>query len=135
VRGRTWGSTREKAPRINFMRMEEELSEVHLRLSHVTIENLDYASLIKRYDAAKTFFYLDPPYYKLPFYQHNLNKLQDYSDMADILNKIKGKFLLSINDHPEIRKVFSDFTAQKVSIKYTVGIKPTTGKELLIRNY
>ncbi len=135
VKGRTWGSTRESAPRINLMRMEEELSDVHLRLSRVTIENLDWAVLINRYDAKGTFFYLDPPYYKFPFYQHNMYKIEDYSAMAEILKNINGKFILSINDHEEIREVFSEFSKQKVSVKYSAGTKRKTGLELLIRNF
>ena len=33
------------------------------RLHFVTIENLSFEELIKRYDKEDTFFYLDPPYY------------------------------------------------------------------------
>ena len=38
VKNRTFGLDRR--PRINLLRLEEELSEVHLRLATVTIENL-----------------------------------------------------------------------------------------------
>jgi DNA adenine methylase len=40
VKNRTFGTGPLRAPRINLLRIEEELSEVHLRLSRVTIENL-----------------------------------------------------------------------------------------------
>ena len=35
-----FGSVQFRRPRINLIRIEEELSEVHLRLANATIENL-----------------------------------------------------------------------------------------------
>ena len=35
-------------PRINLLRIEEELSEVHLRLARIQIENLPWQDFIKR---------------------------------------------------------------------------------------
>ncbi|MFH1984111.1 MAG: DNA adenine methylase [Pseudomonadota bacterium] len=135
VRGRTYGTAPMSRPRINLVRMEEELSEIHLRLAGVTIENLSWADFLKRYDRAGTFFYLDPPYYQAPCYKHNL-ALQDYADMATALASVNAQFILSINDHPEMRSVFQAFVVKPVELTYTVGRKATTaGKELLITNF
>lgn len=41
--------------------------------------------------------------------------------MADRMRTMAGKAILSINDHPEIREIFKDFTMETVSINYTVG--------------
>ena len=81
VKNRTFGTNQLHRPRINLLRIEEDLSEVHLRLATVSIENLSWHEFIKRYDRPETFFYLDPPYYKLPYYNHNL-ELEDYQHMA-----------------------------------------------------
>ena len=114
---------------------KEEMSAVHLRLARVTIENLPWQEFVGRYDRAKTFFYLDPPYYMAPYYEHNL-ELKDYQEMAKILAGVGSKFILSINDTPEMRKAFKCFNVKHVSLKYTVSKKGTTqGKELLIRNF
>ncbi len=135
VKGRTFGTAATRPPRINLLRMEEELSAVHLRLARVTIENLSWMDLVKRYDRDETFFYLDPPYYLAPYYKHNM-ELPDYEEMASILSGIKGNFLLSINDTPEMREVFQKFTVEPVTLKYSVAKeKATTGKELLISNF
>ena len=48
--------------------------------------------------------------------------------MASILAKIRAQFILSINDHPEMRKAFHQFYIDPVKLKYTVE------KELLITN-
>ena len=135
VKNRTFGTNQMHRPRINLLRIEEELSEVHLRLATVSIENLPWYEFIQRYDKPKTLFYLDPPYYKLPYYEHNL-ELKDYQHIAQILSNIKARFILSLNDHPDIRETFKDFNIKPVAIKYSVSKgKQTAGKELLITNY
>jgi len=135
VRGRTFGTGPMRRPRINLLRIEEELSEIHLRLARVTIENLPWHEFVKRYDRDQTFFYLDPPYYKAPYYEHNL-ELEDYRKMAETLVGIKAKFILSINDHLEMRKVFKGFNINEVRLKYSCSKeKWIQAKELLITNY
>lgn len=136
VKGRTFGAGAEYTPRINLVRMEEELSEVHLRLSRVTIENLPYQEILKRYDKVTTFFYLDPPYYKAPFYNHNMTGVEDYHALAGILSSIQGRFILSINDLPEMREIFKEFHFQKILLSYSVNnCGNTIGKELIISNF
>jgi len=105
-------------------------------LSNTTISNGDYKSLFS-HDSPNTFFYLDPPYEK----SKGLYKdaVIDYKQMADRLKKLKGKFLLSINDSVEIRETFKDFKISGISVEgggqkgTDVGVK--TRKELFIKNY
>ena len=98
-------------------------------------KSLPWHDFLKRYDRQKTFFYLDPPYYLAPYYEHNL-ELEDYKQMAEILAGIKSKFILSINDHPHIRDTFKTFNIKPVTLKYTVAKdKTTVGKELLVINF
>ncbi|MEK6742238.1 MAG: DNA adenine methylase, partial [Nitrospirota bacterium] len=63
VKGPTFSSAPSGPPRLNLLRMEEDLSEAHLRLSRVYIENLPFDRIIERHDRPTTLFYLDPPYY------------------------------------------------------------------------
>lgn len=136
VKGRTFAANQETYPRINLLRLEEELSAVHLRLSRVTIENLNWSDFVKRYDRPATFFYMDPPYFKAPCYNHNFLKIEDYQNMATVLAQVQGKFLLSINDMPEIREVFKQFKIEPASVRYSVNNKcAKVAAELLIRNY
>jgi DNA adenine methylase len=54
-----------------------------------------------------------------------------------LLGQIKGQFILSINDAPQIREWFSAFHIDEVTTRYSVG-KSSRGKpvkELLIMNY
>ena len=115
--------------------LEKVLSETHERLARVQIENLPYEQVLKLYDRPETAFYLDPPYYDIRLYRHNLEH-EDFEKMAERLRSLKGKFLLSINDHPEVRKLFSAFEIRKVPITYSIhGAKRKQIEELLISNY
>ncbi|NOX34132.1 MAG: DNA adenine methylase [Deltaproteobacteria bacterium] len=134
VKSRSYGVQIDRAvPRINLLRLEEEMSAVHLRLAYVRIENLPALELIKRYDRPDTFFYCDPPYHGHPDYKHNMTRW-DYEKIAKRLSEIEGRFILSINDNPNMREVFKDFKIQPVSLLYSVGKKPTKAKELIITN-
>ena len=135
VRARTFGVSVNRLPSINLLRIEEELSAVHLRLSTVVIEHLPALEFISRYDKPDTLFYCDPPYHKAPYYAHNMG-LDDYRDLAGRLAGIAGKTILSINDHPDMRDVFGRFNIKPVMLNYTTGVKKITkGKELIITNY
>ena len=134
VKHRSYGVQIDRSvPRINLLRLEEEMSSVHLRLAHVRIENLPWQELVKRYDRPDTFFYCDPPYHGHPDYKHNM-LLDNFIEMARILSSIKGKFILSINDHPDMWEVFKEFQIQEVSLIYSVGKKATKANELIIKN-
>ncbi len=136
VSSRNFGVAPQRPPRINLLRMEEELSAIHLRLSGVVIENLTWSEFLTRYDRPETFFYLDPPYYQTDCYKYNFSGIEDYQKMATLLKGISGKFILSINDHEDIRETFKDFSIKPVSLNYSIkkdGL--ITGKELLIWNY
>lgn len=135
VRGRTFGACPMDRPRINLLRLEEELSEAYLRIASVAIENLPWREFVEKYDRPQTLFYLDPPYYLAPVYKHNFT-LPDFEALAECLARIKGKFLLSLGDHAEMRRIFSQFTVDAVSLRYSVSKKETTvGKELIITNF
>ena len=122
----------------NLLRIEEELSEVHLRLSRVYIENKNYKLLIPRFDRAETFFYLDPPYYGFEdYYGEGMFSQADFLTLRDILAGIKGKFLLSINDTYVIRRLFKDFHIATERTNYLAagGGRAKKVTELLISNY
>ena len=45
----------------------------------------------------------------------------EYEKMAQRLRSIKGRAIVSLNDHPDIRRVFDAFHIGTVPIQYTVG--------------
>ena len=116
-------------------RIPSLIEEVHERLEAVQIESLPYERILKKYDRPETVFYLDPPYYQRFLYRHNFEDA-DFEVLAERLRALKGKFILSLNDHPDVRRIFSDFSIRETSLVYTS--KRYAGKrfsELLITNY
>lgn len=119
VEGQTWG-TATTAPAINLLRIEENLSAAHLRLASAYIEQLDWAACIDRYDRPHTLFYLDPPYWETEGYGVPFDWAQ-YELMASKVRQLKGKAIISINDHPDIRRCFDGLAMESLAIDYTVG--------------
>jgi DNA adenine methylase len=125
-------------PRLNLLRIEEELSAVHLRLSRVYIENRSYEQVFERFNKPDTFFYVDPPYYGCEdYYGKGIFDRADFMKLRDILASITGKFILSINDIGEIRDLFKGFHIETVETSYSAAgaNKKKKVKELLIMNY
>lgn len=59
------------------------------------------------------------------------------SGCVQIMVESKGKVMLSINDHPDIRELFKDFRITQLELAYTVG-RNKTGKasgELVVCNW
>ncbi|MEO6326235.1 MAG: DNA adenine methylase [Thermoanaerobaculia bacterium] len=138
VTGQTFGVSASGPPHLNLVRLEESISETHARLSAVVIESLPWEKCIPRYDRPGTFFFIDPPYYQTAGYGTPAWQLCDYEQMAEVLAGLKGKALLTINDHPDMRRVFKAFKFEELSVRYTVGGEKTSGTpktELLYRSW
>jgi len=132
--GQTFGTAPSTPPRLNLIRMEEEISQAHLRLSRVYIERLDWKAVVKKYDRPYTLFYLDPPYLDTEGYGVDF-PVEEYTEMAALAKSVQGKVIISINDHPVIREIFKGMNTEKVSVRYTVGQQATPSSELIIRNF
>ncbi|MBR5947782.1 MAG: DNA adenine methylase, partial [Clostridia bacterium] len=86
------------------------IQELESRMANVVVENQDFETLIRHYDRPDAFFYLDPPYYSTEdMYEAGFGN-EDHIRLRDILGNIKGRFLLSYNDCPEIRGLYEGFS-------------------------
>ena len=135
VQGQNWG-TATTTPPVNLLRIEENLSAAHLRLVEAHIEHLDWAACVARYDRPHTFFYMDPPYWQTAGYGVDFG-IEQYEKMAELLGTLKGKAIVSLNDHPDIRRIFGAFQTETVPIQYTVGGggKAVERQELIIYSW
>ncbi|WP_223871515.1 DNA adenine methylase [Candidatus Dactylopiibacterium carminicum] len=137
VEGQTFGTATTSAPRLSFMRLEDDIAAAHLRLVHAYIEHLPWAACISRYDREHTLFYCDPPYWGTEGYGFEFG-LDEYTHIANLARSIKGRMVISVNDIPEMRQAFSGLTMERVEINYQVGgsgrSKARSG-ELIIRNW
>lgn len=109
---------------------------VQERLRRVIIENLDFEHLIKTYDRENALFYCDPPYFETEKYYRARFQESDHKRLADALHSIKGRFLLSYNDCPQVRELYADCIIEPVSRRNTLSAQSADGyKEVLVRNY
>jgi DNA adenine methylase len=134
VRGRSFGISPTAPARFDVTKLGAILEDVHDRLAGVVIECLPYQRLIEAYDRPGTLFYLDPPYFGCERdYGDGVFTREDFERLAAVLGGIKGRFLLSINDTPEIRRIFGGFRLDGVEVNYSVnGKQQGAAAELLI---
>ncbi|RKR03576.1 DNA adenine methylase [Maricaulis maris] len=122
VAGRNFGVSVGRGVRFNLNTLAPLLEEVHERLAGVVIENLPWQALIERYDRADTLFYLDPPYWgNEEDYGAGMFGRDEFAELADRLASIKGRFILSINDRPEIRTLFASFNIETATVNYSIS--------------
>jgi len=122
-------------PNYNPQRLGEVIEQTHQRLQRVQIECLPYQEILRRYDRPATLFYLDPPYWHRKWYRFNFTE-QDFIDLEHRLRSIHGKFVLSLNDIPEARRLFRSFPTRGLQASYTAQRKAGNRyRELLIMNF
>ena len=122
VAGRTFGTSPGNSARFDVAKLGPMLEAVHERLSAVVIEQLPWSDFVRRYDRPGTLFYLDPPYFGCEGdYGRDLFDRGQFETMAEQLHTLKGRFILSLNDHPEVRRIFEGFAFQKEDVRYTLA--------------
>jgi DNA adenine methylase len=134
VAGRNFGVDPQGA-RFNVTKLAPMLDDLHERLAGVTIECLPWADFIARYDRPGTLFYLDPPYWggEADYGAGQFDRAE-YAQMAEVLRGLKGRFILSINDVPAIRRTFEGFALKPVRLSYSLAgnNNAKTARELII---
>ena len=114
------------------------IKELESRMANVVVENQDFETLIRHYDRPDTFFYADPPYFSTEdMYAVEFGR-EDHVRLRDTLKGIKGRFLLSYNDCPEVRELYEGFSVLDFSRTHSMVQRYEAGKEfkeLLIGNY
>jgi DNA adenine methylase len=131
--------------RSKYLSFRDKLSKptwVDHFLKITDVENMDFADVIEKYDSPSTYIYLDPPYWKTENYYNNHDfDRQDHERLANVLNKIQGKFSLSYYDFDLLHEWFPEDKFRWESKEFAKaaaakkGVKQNMGKELLILNY
>lgn len=133
VAGRNFGVSVGNGGRFDVAKLAPILEDVHERLAGVVIEQLSWDVLLRRYDRPQTLFYLDPPYWgNEDDYGTGVFCRADFERMAAILGGLKGHFVLSLNDRPEVRAVFARFAIEAVSTTYSISGRAERVGEVLI---
>ena len=112
------------------------LSIGNAAMANVVIEHLPWQECVRRYDRAGTLFYLDPPYWQTEGYGVDFG-MEQYEEMAGLMRAMKGRAVLSINDHPQIRQAFEGLPLLPLQLEYSMA-RQATGKksgELIIKSW
>jgi len=120
VESQGFGASTTSGPRLNLLRIEEDLSMAHLRLQSTCVENLPWERAVEKYDRPHTLFYCDPPYWGTEGYGVEFG-LDNYQRMGDLARSIQGAMVISVNDIPEMREAYAGLHMQTLGITYTVG--------------
>ncbi|MBD2776214.1 DNA adenine methylase [Iningainema tapete] len=121
----------------------EKLANVSSYLSDVHISCGDYEELLIQ-GGNKVFLFLDPPYYqatksKLYGVKGNLHTNFDHERFAHTVKRCEHRWLITYDDCPEIRKLFSFADITELEVQYGMNNykqkNAAKGKELLIKNY
>ena len=106
------------------------------------IHNESFETVIDLYDKPDTLFYCDPPYYKMEDYYVQDFQRSQHEDLANKLKSIKGKFVLSYYDFPQLSEWFPKEEYHWISKEFskansTKSKKKTTsrGEEILVMNF
>ena len=73
------------------------------------------------YDRPETLFYLDPPYWGCETDYGPGFERGDFARLADLLSGLQGRFILSLNDVPEVRELFAWAKIDAIETTYTIG--------------
>ena len=122
VAGRTFGVSATTSARFDVAKLTPLLEAAHERLTGVWIERLPYADFIRRYDRPDSLFFCDPPYWGSEhYYGRELFSRPDFEHLAQVLKALRGRFILTVNDRPELREMFSWASIETASLTYSAG--------------
>lgn len=135
-KGNNFGYATSKVPNQKLF-LTDYLYKIKERLSNTYVENLSFEKIIEKYDREETLFFADPPYFQTSGYGNEFGE-KEHILLRDKLKQLKGKFILTINDHDFIRELYKDFNIEEVKVNYSVSRSLSARgeyAELIIKNY
>jgi DNA adenine methylase len=120
------------------MAIKTDYSKHHEKLKGVTITNEDFAKVINRHkNNPDAFFYLDPPYFGAEMEKYYPDYVKP-DQIANALKGVKGKWMVSYNNVPAVRKAFKGYKIRTIKTMYSDPIKGGVSipkVEIYITNY
>jgi DNA adenine methylase len=123
-------------PAVGYQSACREIEQFAKRMRGVMIEHDDFRTIIKKYDSPDTLFYVDPPYIgKEKYYAGGFTE-QDHRDLAELLNRIQGKAIVSYYDDPLLLEIYPGWRRETFeSFKQVVNGDNCFAEELLLMNF
>lgn len=114
----------------------EGCGDVEKRLSLAEIRHADFRKIVKKHDDKDTLVFMDPPYWKTS--NKYKDRLLDPKEVFGLVRKMKGKAIVTYNDHPDVRKAAKGlFVVRVPSFQSAHIIEGRDGNthELMIMNF
>jgi DNA adenine methylase len=121
----------------------QRVRNIAFALHGVEIVNADYTEIVQR-PSENAFIFLDPPYYsatdsRLYGVRGDLHTSFDHEQFADVMRRCSHRWLITYDDSPYIRELFSFANIVEWQLQYGMNNvnnrHAAKGRELFIKNY
>lgn len=122
--------------RFNKKDLIQRIKTIAYRKNDIRLYNKDAIKLISKIqlesDKSNVIFYFDPPYYlKANSLYMNHYKKESHKEVSEAIKKIQNiKWIVSYDNVPEIKDLYSDCSCKEYSFKHT-AYNIRTGREVL----
>ncbi len=119
--------------RMNRAQQIRQIQDIQLFKDRISFSNEDALIFTrKRLRQCETFCYLDPPYYvKGSKLYRNFYRHENHEAILRLLREHRcAKWIVSYDDVPQIRDIYSEFAPVSYALNYSAGRK-TTGREVI----
>jgi len=113
---------------VSLQSLSENVTAVSARLDGVNIENLDWRGILGRYDAASTFFFVDPPYIRASKTNYEAWSSGEMAALRVALDSLKGTWVLTVDDSSECREIFAGLPMRSVGRANGIENRPERRK-------
>ena len=117
------------------------INDINKLLKQTKICSMDYKKFLEKVVPGENdFVFLDPPYLvsNSCYFYKNIFKLDDYKELkktCDELNKNKVKFMITLNKHKELKKIFIDYNIKCIKKHSRISQGLGNEYEMIITNY
>lgn len=112
--------------RFEKARITDLINQIYAMRSKISVKNEDATTLISKLDKSRTdiLFNFDPPYVSAgpSLYKNSYDK-NDHIELSNTLKTIKNRWLLTYDDHPLIKKLYSKENINEFTLRYSVQNK------------
>lgn len=135
-----WRAGRYKNLALDYQNAVRRIPLFSRRLQNVELMNQDFKDVILKHDGPDVCFFIDPPYVdREHFYKGNVDT-NTHIQIAQLLNHIKGKAIVTYYDHPLINELYKGWYRVEVesfvsSSTLKEGEQRRKEKELILMNY
>ena len=118
--------------RFNRAELVNRVEKIARFRDRIHVSGVDALDCLKRYRRrADVLFYLDPPYFRAgrDLYM-NAYRPDDHANVRDAMVALKKPCVVSYDDVPQVRRLYSELTARRLHLLHTART-PRLGREVL----